>query len=85
LFESGHHGRLFQVAIIRLFQLRRWYVANRFQQPSMIKTVDPFQGGIFNGIDVLPKAETVEAIEALLPGKPQHGSDQDRLSKTVVR
>ncbi len=31
MFESGHHGCPFQLAIIRRFQLRRWHVANRLQ------------------------------------------------------
>ena len=32
MFESGHHGQLFQLAIIRLFQFCRWYIANRLER-----------------------------------------------------
>ena len=40
--------------IIRLLELCRWNVADRFQQPAIIEPVDPFQGCIFDRFQVLP-------------------------------
>ena len=37
--ESGCHGQLLQLAIIRLFQLNRWHVANRFKEATVFKPV----------------------------------------------
>jgi len=41
LFESGRHGRLFQLAIIRLFQLRRRHVPDRLEQSTVVEPIDP--------------------------------------------
>ncbi len=54
MFESGHHGRLFQLTIIRLFQLRRRYVPDRLEQPPVVEPIDPLQGCVLDGVNVPP-------------------------------
>jgi len=38
--------------IVRRFELRRRYVADRLQQPTMIEPVDPFQRRVLRRIEV---------------------------------
>ena len=52
MFESGRHGRLFQLVIIRLFELRRRHVPDRLEQPTVVKPIDPLQDRILDGVGV---------------------------------
>lgn len=45
MFESGHHGRLLPLQVIRLLQPCCRDVADRLLPPAVIEPADPFQRG----------------------------------------
>jgi len=54
LCESGHRGLLI---VARLVFCRR-HVADRLEQPAMIKPVDPVERGKFDRLEMPPRAES---------------------------
>ena len=52
------HGRLFRFAIVRRFQLRRWHVSDRLEQPAVLEPVDPFQGRELEGFKIAPRSSS---------------------------
>jgi hypothetical protein len=42
------------LAIIHQFKLRRRDVANRFEQPTVVEPIDPFEGGILDLVEITP-------------------------------
>jgi len=62
--------------IVRRFELRRRYVADRFQQPTVIEPVDPFQGCVFHGLQMPPRAAAMNDLRLVQP--------DDRFGQRVV-
>ena len=56
LYESGRHSRLFQLAIVRHFQLRRRDIADGLQERAVVEPVDPLEGRVFHLIYRAPGA-----------------------------
>ncbi len=52
MFESGRHGRLFQLTIIRLFQLRGWHIPDLLEQPTVVEPIDSLKGRVLDGVGV---------------------------------
>ena len=59
--------------IIRHFKLRRRHVPDRLEQSAVTEPIDPFQGGIFNGIDVSPGTAVSDHLGLV---QPVDGLDQ---------
>lgn len=76
MFESGHRGRLFQLAIMRRFQLRRRNIADGLQEPAVIEPIDPFERGVFDFIDMAPRSPMTDHLRFVQP--------VDRLRQGVV-
>src|SRR5450631_1681266 len=62
--------------IVRRFELRRRYVADRFQQPTVIEPVDPFQGCVFHGLQMSSRAAAMNDLRLVQP--------DDRFGQRVV-
>ena len=54
MFESRDHRVLSILSIVARFSLGGRDVSDRFEQPSVVEPVDPFQGGELNGLEVAP-------------------------------
>src|SRR5262245_51078562 len=74
--ESGRHGRLVLLAIIHQFKLRRRNVANRFEQPTVVEPIDPFESGVLDIVEFSPRATAVNDLGLVQP--------DDRLGEGVV-
>jgi len=57
-------------------ELGRWEVANGLQEPAVVEPVDPFQGGVLDLVDALPRAAPADQLGLVQP--------DDRLGQRVV-
>jgi hypothetical protein len=48
-------------------ELRRWDIANGLQEPAVVEPVDPFQGGVLDGVDPLPGAAAADQLGLVEP------------------
>lgn len=48
------HGRSFQHGVVALFGLGRRDVADGLQEPSVVESIDPFQGRELDGLEAAP-------------------------------
>jgi hypothetical protein len=44
------------------FELGRWEVADRLEEPAMVEPVDPLQGGVLDLVDALPRAVPADQL-----------------------
>ena len=60
MVESGHHGLSLVESMILPFVLGRRHVADRFEQPTIVKPVNPFQRRVLDGIECAPRSARVD-------------------------
>jgi len=53
-FESLLSFRGSRESIVRLFELRRWHVAERLEESRVVEPVDPFEGRELDLLEALP-------------------------------
>ena len=64
------------LAIIHRFELRRRHVTNRFEQPAVIKPIDPIERGVLDIVEMTPGTAAVNDLGFV--------ESDDRLGECVV-
>ena len=62
LVESDPHGRSFLTLIVDLFELDRWNIADRFEQPSVIEPIHPVKGLELDVFTTTPRPESIDHL-----------------------
>ena len=75
-FESRGHRVISFLSIVPFFGLGGKDISDRFEQPAIIKPIDPFQGGVLDGLEVSPRSASMDDL-GLVP-------TFDRLGEGVV-
>lgn len=70
LCESGHHGRIFALLIVHLFEFRRWHIADSLQE-SAVELGDPFEGCELDRFEVTPRAALTNHLGLVQAGLGQ--------------
>jgi hypothetical protein len=74
LFESRGDGVTFGLGIIAGFGLGGRDISDRLEEASVVEPVDPFEGGVFDGLEAAPRPAPmddlglVEAVDGLGEG-----------------
>ena len=76
MFESRHHSELVGSCIEAGFRFCGRDVADGLEQAAVVEPVDPFEGGVFHGIEAAPGATAVDDLGLEQP--------VDRLGQGVV-
>ena len=76
MFESGRQGRLPGLGVVRRFQLCRWHMVIRLQEPPVIEPVDPLEGGELHSLEVAPGTALADQLGLVQP--------DDRLGERIV-
>lgn len=64
--ESGRHGQLTLLTIVRRLEFGRRHVADRFEQTAMVEPVDPFQRCASDGLRAAPRPAMMDDLGAVL-------------------
>lgn len=60
MVESGRHGLSLVESMIVPFVLGRRHMTDGFEQPTMVKPVNPFQRRVLDGIECAPRSASVD-------------------------
>ena len=65
------------MAIIQQFELRRRQVASRFEQPAVVKPINPFEGRVFNIVEFSPRTTAMNNFSLI--------QSDDGLGQRIIR
>ena len=57
----GHWG-VVQHSVVAFLGFGRWYVADGREEPAIVEPVDPFERGVFNGLEGSPRTSSVDHL-----------------------
>ena len=62
MVESGRHGLCLVESMMFPFVLGRRHVADRFEQPTIVEPVNPFERRVLYGIEGAPRPAGVDQL-----------------------
>ena len=59
------------LTVVDLLSFSGWHVADGFEHPSVVEPAHPFQGGVFEAVEVPPRSAAADQIDQESPESPR--------------